>query len=779
MIKRTAALTAAICIASAALCTAAQAAKYEGAARYSVTFDDGGGAYELMDGAALADGADGKAVKLDGAKNQYVKLADDITEGLTGDYSISVDVYPENEASFARVFDLASDQNNFMYFTTWGGGVPKFRYKGDDLYSDGVFFKLNEWNHAVITRKGGEARLYINGEIAASSTSFVNDLGLLGKTGQNYLGKSQQPQDVYFTGMIDNFEIRDYALTEKEVKLASNADTVEVKAGFNYAADGNVTSYAEVKNYKNKPVRCSLVSAVYDKDGRLVSIKTTESVTLAPGETADSMANTIEINDDAHTVSAYLYTEASGIERAASEVIMKGRYSIEPLPADTLDNTVGVHDPSIFKDPKSGTYYVYSTGMIDIFKSDDLKTWTKTVNTLPEVPQCVYDAYKHDDKSQYSNIWAPDMYYDESDTATPYHLTCSYSDAFGQNNSAIILFKSASPEGPWENGQIIFQSKSDDPELGRVNAIDSNICADHETGQKYMVYGSFWEGIHIKELNDDYTVKDPSTVGTRIMSRFRGIGGPEGAYVVYNEDTGYYYLFTSYDSLSDTYQIRVARSKSITGPYVDENGNSVDRFDDPESEANNTYGYKLIGSYQFPMGTTYYGPGHNSVLHDGDKWFLVHHIRTVKGGYATLNVRPMFWNEDGWPVVTPERYQANENISVLSYMPSAAIAGQWDYISIGDNANAMLTSKKLILNSDRTAQLGDISGTWEYDLGGLLTGDTGDHILAIKLGEEVITAFVTLAYDSETGAQTIQFTGTNQNNVTKWGKKAISSVVYK
>ena len=553
MIKRTAAVTAAICIVSSALCTAAFAAKYDGAATYSVTFDEGGGAYELMDGASLADGIDGKAVKLDGEKNQYVKLADDITEGLTGDYSISVDVYPENEASFARVFDLASDQNNFMYFTTWGGGVPKFRYKGDDLYSDSIFFKLNEWNHAVITRRGGEARLYINGEIAATSTSFVNDLGLPGKTGQNYLGKSQQPQDVYFTGMIDNFEIRDYALTEKEVKLASNADTVEVKAGFDYTADGNVTSYAEIKNYKNKPVRCSLVSAVYDSDGRLVSVKTTNSVTLASGETADGMANTIKINDDAHTVSAYLYTDASGIGRVSSEVIMKGRYSIEPLPADTLDNTVGVHDPSIFKDPKSGTYYVYSTGMIDIFKSDDLKTWTKTVNTLPEVPKCVYDAYKHDDKSQYSNIWAPDMYYDESDTATPYHLTCSYSDAFGQNNSAIILFKSASPEGPWENGQIIFQSKSDDKELGRVNAIDSNICADRETGQKYMVYGSFWEGIHIKELNDDGTVKDPSTVGTRIMSRFRGIGGPEGAYVVYNEDTGYYYLFTSYDSLSDTY----------------------------------------------------------------------------------------------------------------------------------------------------------------------------------------------------------------------------------
>ncbi|MCH5210539.1 MAG: family 43 glycosylhydrolase [Oscillospiraceae bacterium] len=740
------------------------AAAYDGDTVYSVTFDEGSGQYTLMEGAELVDADDGKAVKLDGSKNQYVQLADDITDGMTGDYSISFDVYPENEASFARVFDLGSDTGNFMFFTTWGGGMPKFRFKNDDLFSDGVFFKVGEWNHAVITREGTEARLYINGETAATSNTFMNDLGLLGKTGQNYLGKSQQPQDVYFTGMIDNFEIRDYALSEKEVKLAAGADTVEVKVGFIPSTALYTAAYADIKNYKNQPIKCTLINAIYDTDSKLISVAASKPITLDPGETTDQLINTIEKPVDGDTLVSYLYTDISGVERVA-EKSLKNEIVVNKLPKDTLENTVGVHDPSIFKDPKSGTYYVYSTGMIDIFKSDDLINWTKTINTLPEVPQCVYDLYKHEDKSQYSNIWAPDMYYDESDTKTPYHLTCSYSDAFGKNNSSIILFKSASPEGPWENGEIIFTSNSDDPELSKVNAIDSNICVDHETGQKYMVYGSFWQGIHIKELNDDYTVKDPDTVGTRIMSRYRGIGGPEGPYIIYNEDTGYYYLFTSFDSLSDTYQIRVARSKSILGPYVDENGNSVDRFDDPETEAKNTYGYKLIGSYQFPMGTTYYGPGHNSVLHDGNNWYLVHHIRTVKNGYATLNVRPMLWNKDGWPVVTPERYQGNDENAINE----KDIPGQWDYISIGDNTNAMLTSKKLNMNSDKTVQFGDTAGTWTY----------GDGVITLNLGDEIITAYVSATYDSDADVPTIQFTGTNQNNVTKWGKKAISSVIYK
>lgn len=755
---------------------------------YNVTFDDGSAEYSLMEGAVLTDGTDGKAVRLDGEKKQYVQLENDITENLDGDYSISVDVYPENEASFARVFDLGSGTNNFMYFSTYGGGVPKFRFKNDDLYSDGVFFKLNEWNNVVITKNGGEARLYINGEVAATSTTFVNSLSALGKTDKNYLGKSQYENDAYFTGMIDNFVIYNYAVEEKDVKMANNADEVQVKAGYRNAddeitffSDGyNVAAYANIKNYKEYPVKAKIVSIAYRGNNQIYELKESEQFTVAPGEMT-TIENIIKIPDNntyligpeqrqVSHIKTYLYTNLGGFREISFIRLISTDHLSSPLPEDTFETTIGVHDPSIFKDPKSGTYYVYSTGMVDIYKSDDLINWTKTTNTLPDLPQCVYDNYKHEDKSQYSNIWAPDMFYDESDSETPYHLTCSYSDEFGKNNSSIILFKSSSPEGPWENGEIIFTSKSDDAELGKVNAIDSNICVDHETGQKYMVYGSFWQGIHIKELNEDGTVKDPTTAGTRIMSRYRGIGGPEGAYIIYNEETGYYYLFASYDSLSDTYQIRVARSKNITGPYVDQNGNSVDRFDDDESEAGNTYGYKLMGSWQFPFGTTNYGPGHNSVLHDGDNWYLVHHLRNVKGGYATLNVREIFWNEDGWPVAAPERYTKNNPI-YAKQISERNLIGQWDYILIGDNTNAMITSKKLYLNSDHTAQLGDITGVWESTL--------NNPVITITLGNETITAFADYYRDSDEQRHVIAFTGTNQNNVTIWGKKAISSIVYK
>lgn len=734
---------------------------------YKVTFDEDSNNYTMMDGAAYTEGKDGRAVRLDGDKKQYVQLSNDITVDLDGDYTISVDVYPENEANFARVFDLGTDTTNFAYFTVMGGGVPKYRYKGDDLFSDGVFLNVNEWNNVTITKRSdGEARLFINGEVAATSRSFVQPLSALGKTDANYLGKSHFENDAYFSGMIDNFEIYDYAFADGTI-IKQTGGEVQVTAWhiddkseiINF--DGDFDAVALVHNYAHQTVNAKLVSAVYDSDNNLMYTKESHTTEVEPVVgTSKILTNSFNFDESniPYLVKNYIYTNIGGFEQISE--IRYGDTNVEPIPKDTMETTIGVHDPSIFKDPKSGVYYVYSTGMIDIFKSEDLIHWEKTTNTLPDLPQCVYDAYKHKDKSEYSNIWAPDMFYDESDTETPYHLTCSYSDEFGRNNSSIILFKASSPEGPWENGQIIFTSKSDDAELGKVNAIDSNICVDHETGQKYMVYGSFWQGIHIKELNEDGTVKDPNTVGTRIMSRQAGIGGPEGAYVVYNEDTGYYYLFTSFDSLSDTYNIRVARSKSITGPYVDQNGVDVDRFD---AEDNTAVGYKLMGSWQFPNGNTYYGPGHCSVLYDDGSWYLVHHQRTVKGGMATLNVRQMDW-DNGWPIVYPERYNG-----VLHTAPNG-FNGTWDIIHIGENTNTMLTSEQLILNNDGTAVYGDRTGLWV---------EANHQAMIVFDNDEFLWLYFIYAWDYDNNRPTIQFTGTTQDGIEVWGKKALNTIIYK
>lgn len=734
---------------------------------YSVTFDEGSSGYTLVNGegantALKTSGLDGYAVDLHGGA--YVKLIDNITTGMSGDYSISVDVYPRSELSFARVFDIGTGTDNTMWFSCFGGNMPKFRFKGNDFLSNNVKPVLNAWNNIVITRSGTDAKLYINGTLAASSNTFYNDLGIIGETNCNYLGKSQYSSDPYFDGMIDNFNIYDYAIPEREIIQSTNPSVsanvyfvsdkkgaiISLEKGFTHS----ITSAAEVKNYSYNDMSVKLITLTYDNAGKLSDVYS--ALQTAPaGETINIASKQIP-GKDISMAKSYIITNNKKII-SANEIHSSDVKFPSAAPEDTLETTIGVHDPTIFKDPKSGMYYVYSTGMIDIFKSEDLIHWTRTENTLPEVPQCVYDRYTHKLKEDYSNIWAPDMYYNEEDSETPYYLTCSYSDRFGENNSSIILFKAASPEGPWENGKIIFTSDKNDSATNTVNAIDSNIVTDVETGDRYMAYGSFWQGIHLVELDDSFNVKDSGT-GKCIESRFSGIGGPEGAYIIYNPDTEYYYLFTSYDDLSSTYTIRVARSKNITGPYADYNGASVNHFNDNPENANKIYGYKLMGSYQFEGETTYYAPGHNSVLNDNGTWYLVHHTRVTTGGYATLHVRKLLWTEDGWPIVSPERYAGETEQDI----EPSLINGEWNMIDIGTNTKDMMFSKKLTLNSDNTAVCGEDEGQWSIS----------KNKLIINIGSRTVTSYVLAAYDRDTQSENIVFTGTDDTGIAVWGKKS-------
>ena len=777
-----------IAAAVSASCVAVYAADGD-APVYNVTFDDISSEYELVSAdldntAQLVESDYGKAVDIKGGA--YVKLKDNITLGMTGDYSISVDVMPRSELSFARVFDIGTGTDNTMWFACFGGKYPKFRFKGNDFIANNIKPKLEEWNRIVITREGTNAKLYINGELAASSNTFHNDLNVIGSTDKNYLGKSQYPSDPGFDGMIDNFAIYDYAIPESAI-VTENNPHIEVKcyyisdsAGVLNAIPKNgiimhdeldlnktdklkivkaITAAAEVKNYTVNDKEITLITMLYDTEGNLV--KTVSSTqTVKAGETLN-ISNNAGDTSEIKLMKSYIYTKAEGL-RHLSDISQDGVYYPKAAPEDSLETTIGVHDPSIFKDPKTGMYYVYSTGMIDIFKSEDLIHWTRTEGTLPKLPECVFEKYDHDTEQEYSNIWAPDMWYNEDDEETPYYLTCSYSDKFGANSSSLILFKAASPEGPWENGKIIFSSNAEDTSTNMVNAIDSHICEDAENGRKYMIYGSFWQGIHQLELDDQYNITTEG-IGKCIESRFKGIGGPEGGYIVYNPETKYYYLFTSYDDLSSTYTIRVARSRSITGPYSDQNGESVNRFNDNEANAGRIFGYKLMGSYQFKGETTYYAPGHNSVLNDNGDWYLVHHTRVTNGGYATLHVRKMLWTEDGWPIVSPERY-AGEKIQDI---PAEAVKGTWELVNIGENTKDMVFSKTLALNEDGTAMLDGGEGTWS------LSGNE----LNISIKDRRIKAYVLPSYDRDKNAPNLVFTGTDESSCGVWGKKTDSSVV--
>lgn len=69
----------------------------------------------------------------------------------------------------------------------------------------------------------------------------------------------------------------------------------------------------------------------------------------------------------------------------------------------------------------------------------------------------------------------------------------------------------------------------------------------------------------------------PAEYGQLIATRQAGNRwqASEGPEIIYNPQTEYYYLFMAYDALEIPYNTRVARSKSITGPYLGIDGANV------------------------------------------------------------------------------------------------------------------------------------------------------------------------------------------------------------
>jgi len=89
--------------------------------------------------------------------------------------------------------------------------------------------------------------------------------------------------------------------------------------------------------------------------------------------------------------------------------------------------------------------------------------------------------------------------------------------------------------------------------------------------------------------------------------------------------------------LKSTYNIRVGRSRKVTGPYLDKDG--VDML---------KAGGTLLLSNKGPL----FGPGHAGILiNNGKSWFTSDFEGDTRmGGKATLAIMPLTWRS-GWPEV--------------------------------------------------------------------------------------------------------------------------------
>jgi arabinan endo-1,5-alpha-L-arabinosidase len=286
---------------------------------------------------------------------------------------------------------------------------------------------------------------------------------------------------------------------------------------------------------------------------------------------------------------------------------------------------VGTHDPTIVE--VGGKFVRVQTGHgIPLAVSADLKRWELAGQMFTANP-----AWTSEKIPGSGDLWAPDLVFRGGEWRLYYAVS-----TFGSNRSAIGLAvnKHLDPENPsqgWEDRGPVFESLPTDD----YNAIDPQIASDE--GRDWLVFGSFWGGIKMIPLNPDGTVTSGAPL-TALAARPEAPHAIEGAYIF--EHGGKFYLFVSFDfccrGKRSTYHIRVGRSDSMTGPYVDRDGI-------PLLQGGGTM-VKTADDRDF-------GPGHNSVLVAGGKEYLVYHVYDGRyGGASRLRIEELSWDDDGWPV---------------------------------------------------------------------------------------------------------------------------------
>lgn len=423
-----------------------------------------------------------------------------------------------------------------------------------------------------------------------------------------------------------------------------------------------------------------------------------------------------------------------------------------------------VHDPSVLK---IGEYfYAYSTdamfglsmqrSAVQIRKSKDLVDWKFVGWAFNGLPKLASDYITANGGTPFDGVWAPYiMKYNNE-----YRLYYSLSSAVPKL-SAIGLAVSTNPEGPWTERGLVVTSKDN---IKMTNAIDPTVLTDN-SGAQYMYYGSAWEGIYRLELEPSTGLaKTGGYKGDRIAARGwtgnKVNGNIEGPEIIYNEKLSKYYLFISYDWLETKYNVRVGRSDSPTGPFYDFNGKDINIAED--------HGPMILAPYFFQGHQGWQGTGHCSVFRDGDQFYMAHQGRPVVNKYyMVLHVRKMFWTEDGWPVVSPERYAATEQTEVKK----EELTGIWEYISLGYlvvpgySAEQILPDLQgavtLTLAADGTFN-GNSANQWSY---------TGNTITLKWSSGKTDKAIVERGRDWENKKACLIFSGLNNEGTAVWGKK--------
>ena len=345
--------------------------------------------------------------------------------------------------------------------------------------------------------------------------------------------------------------------------------------------------------------------------------------------------------------------------------------STEPLNPDeytfgTYSNPVVVYAGStMYKgqvaDPSGvrgddGMFYCFSTGGL-MLESEDACEWKVVTSNV--IPRPTWgDTYY---EGKIPGLWAPDVV-KIGDKWMYYYSLSAWGGACGIGYAVADNIR-----GPYTDKGRLFDSLEvgSEYQIGVGNSIDPQVFVDDD-GKVYMVFGSF-RGLYLIQLTDDGTAcyqgvayqREHKTLIAGQPTSWNG-AQYEGSYI-FKKDGWYYYMGSTgscCEGANSTYNVRVARSKTITGPYRDS-----DNMDIRMSSGTTTYGDIVV--YSKASNTDVKGPGHNSILVDdaGNYWIYAHaYLASDNYGTRHLMMDKLEWGSNGMPHVHGMAFSLGEDL---------------------------------------------------------------------------------------------------------------------